>query len=86
MEGTRRLRRQQRRCCVRLLLRDLLQLRWEDCAIGLIIHLCAPKTKFFPCGVDKVERCLECHEQAMREYGGRIQIAKVKKQFTSEKR
>jgi hypothetical protein len=49
------------------------------------IHLCAPKTKFFPCGVDKVERCLECHEQAMREYGGRIQIAKVKKQSTSEK-
>jgi len=49
------------------------------------IHLCAPKTKFFPCGVDKVERCLECHEQAMREYGGRIQIAKVKKQTTSEK-
>ena len=46
---------------------------------------CAPKTKFFPCGVDKVERCLECHEQAMREYGGRIQIAKVKKQSTSEK-
>jgi hypothetical protein len=48
------------------------------------IHLCAPKTKFFPCGVDKVERCLECHEQAMREYGGRIQIAK-KKPSTSEK-
>ena len=49
------------------------------------IHLCAPKTKFFPCGVDKVERCLECHEQAMREYGGRIQIAKLKKPSTSEK-
>jgi len=49
------------------------------------IHLCSPKTKFFPCGVDKVERCLECHEQAMREYGGRIQIAKFKKLSTSEK-
>ena len=52
-------------------------------------HLCAPKTKFFPCGFDKVERCLECHELAVKEYGGRIQVPKnvkrVKKQVKSEK-
>lgn len=52
-------------------------------------HLCAPKTKIFPCGFDKVERCLECHELAVKESGGRIQVPKnvkrVKKQVKSEK-
>jgi hypothetical protein len=36
-------------------------------------HECPSKTKFFPCGIDKIERCRECHEQTMRFHGAKIQ-------------
>ncbi len=36
-------------------------------------HQCPQKTKFFPCGLDKIERCRECHEKTMSFHGARIQ-------------
>jgi len=36
-------------------------------------HQCPQKTKFFPCGLDKIERCRECHEKTMSFNGARIQ-------------
>jgi hypothetical protein len=42
-------------------------------------HVCPRKTKFFPCGVDRIERCRECHEQTMSFHGARIQESKKAK-------
>ena len=42
-------------------------------------HVCHMKTKFFPCGVDRIERCRECHEQTMSFHGARIQQSKKAK-------
>ena len=41
--------------------------------LGTPGHECPSKTKFFPCGIDKIERCRECHEQTMRFHGAKIQ-------------
>ena len=36
-------------------------------------HTCVPKTVFFPFLLDKIERCLQCHEQIVLFNGGKIQ-------------
>ena len=42
-------------------------------------HICLPKTVFFPFLLDKIERCLQCHEQIVLFNGGKIQNSFSKK-------